>query len=70
MPAAARLAVPWLVTAAVVQLAVGASNRLAGRAGAGMPGRRGRTRRARMMTASFVGTLAVAMAALVRGIIA
>ena len=32
-PAAVRLAVPWLVTAAVVQIAVGAGVRVAGRAG-------------------------------------
>jgi flagellar biosynthesis protein FliR len=70
VPAAARLAVPWLVTAAVVQIAVGASNRLAGRAAAGLPGGAAVPAVLAMMTAALVGTLAVALAALVHGMVA
>jgi flagellar biosynthesis protein FliR len=70
VPAAARLAVPWLVTAAVVQVAIGASNRLAGRAAAGLPAGAAVPAALAVMTAAFVGTLAVALAALVRGILA
>lgn len=66
VPAAVRLAVPWLVTAAVVQLAVGASTRLATRASANIPGAAAVPAALVMMTASLVATLAVAIAALVR----
>ena len=68
LPAAVRLAVPWLVTGAVVQIAVGVSNRLAGRAAASLPTATGVPAALAMMTAALVGTLAVALAALVRGI--
>jgi flagellar biosynthesis protein FliR len=69
IPAAVRLAVPWLVTAAVVQIAVGTSNRLAGRASASLPTSAGAPAALAMMTAAFVGTLAVAIAALVRNLV-
>jgi flagellar biosynthesis protein FliR len=68
VPAAIRLAVPWLVTGAVVHIAVGVSNRLAGRASASLPTNAGVPAALAMMTAALIGTLAVAFAALVRGI--
>ena len=64
---AARLAIPWLVTAAVVELAVGIGGRLAGRAALALPGGTAVPSALAMMTASLVTTLAVAMAALMRG---
>lgn len=66
IPAAVRLAVPWLVTAAIVQLAVGAGTRVAARASANIPGTVAVPAALVMMTASLVATLAVAIAALVR----
>jgi len=66
VPAAVRLAVPWLVTAAVVQLAVGAGTRLATRASANIPGAAAVPAALVMMTASLVATLAIAIAALLR----
>jgi hypothetical protein len=66
VPTAVRLAVPWLVTAAVIQLAVGAGTRVAGRASAHVPGAVAVPAALVMMTASLVATLAVAMAAVVR----
>ncbi len=69
IPAAVRLAVPWLVTAAVVQIAVGASARLAGRASSSLPTSAGVPAALAMMTAALVGTLAIGIAALVRGIV-
>jgi flagellar biosynthesis protein FliR len=65
--AAVRLAVPWLVTAAVIEIAVGAGTRLAGRAGLHAPGSAAVPAALAMMTAALVGTLAVAIAALIRG---
>ncbi len=67
IPAAIRLAVPWLVTAAVVQIAVGVGVRLATRAGAHAPAAAAVPAALVMMTASLVATLAVAMAAIMRG---
>jgi flagellar biosynthetic protein FliR len=64
---AVRLAVPWLVTAAVVEIAVGVGVRLAGRAGNAAPAAAAVPAALVMMTAALVGTLAVAFAALVRG---
>ena len=66
-PIAARLAVPWLLTAAVVEIAVGVAGRLAGRAASHGPLGAAAPAALVMMTASLVGTLAVAIAALVRG---
>ena len=65
VPIAAQLAVPWLVTAAVVEVAAGAAVRLAGRASHG-PIAAVTPAALVMMTASLIGTLAVAIAALVR----
>ncbi|MBS1121426.1 MAG: Bacterial export protein, family 1 [Deltaproteobacteria bacterium] len=65
--AAVRLAVPWLVTAAVVELAVGVGTRVAGRAGLFVPRGAAVPAALAMMTAALVATLAVAIAALVRG---
>jgi len=65
---AVRLAVPWLVTAAVVEIAIGVGMRLAGRAGAtGTPAAAAVPAALVMMTAALVATLAIAFASLVRG---
>ncbi len=64
---AVRLAVPWLVTAAVVEIALGVSLRLAGRAGVHAPGAAAVPAALVVMTAALVGTLAIAIAAIVRG---
>ncbi|MEO6773790.1 MAG: flagellar biosynthetic protein FliR [Kofleriaceae bacterium] len=66
VPTAVRLAVPWLVTAAVVQIAAGVGTRLAGRANASVPGAVAVPAALVMMTASLVATLAVATAAVIR----
>jgi flagellar biosynthesis protein FliR len=66
VPAAIRLAVPWLVTAAVVQIAIGAGVRLAGRAAPHAPVAAAVPAALVMMTAALVGTLAVAIARLVQ----
>lgn len=67
VPAAVRLAIPWLVTAAVVQLAVGIGTRVAGRTAAFLPGAAAVPAAIVMMTASLVATFAIAFAALVGG---
>jgi flagellar biosynthesis protein FliR len=69
VPAGVALAVPWLVTAAVVEIAAGAGVRLAGRAGPHVGTAAGAAVPAAlvMITATLVSTLAVGMAALVRG---
>jgi flagellar biosynthesis protein FliR len=67
IPAAVRLAIPWLVTAAVVQLAVGIGTRVAGRTSAFLPAAAAVPAAIVMMTASLVATFAIAFAALVRG---
>ncbi len=64
---AVRLAIPWLVTAAVVELGVGVGVRVAGRAGAFVPGAAAVPAALVMITAALVSTLAVAIAAGVRG---
>jgi flagellar biosynthesis protein FliR len=66
VPAAVRLAVPWLVTAAIVELAIGAGTRLAARAGAHVPAVAAAPAALVMITATLVGTLAVGIATLVR----
>jgi flagellar biosynthesis protein FliR len=67
IPAAVRLAIPWLVTAAVVQLAVGIGSRVAGRTAVFLPAAAAVPAAIVMMTASLVATFAIAFAALVRG---
>lgn len=67
IPIAVRLAVPWLVTAAVVQIAVGVGTRLAARAGVHAPSAAAVPAALVMMTAALVATLAIAMAAVLRG---
>lgn len=67
VPVAVRLALPWLVTAAVVQIAIGAGVRLAARAGTHVPAAAAVPAALVMMTASLVATLAIAMAAIMRG---
>ncbi len=66
VPAAVKLAVPWLVTAAVVQIAMGVGTRVAARAGAHVPGAAAVPAALTMMTASLVATLAIAMGTLLR----
>lgn len=65
---AVRLSVPWLVTAAVVQIAVGVGMRVGGRAGTHVPAAAGVPAALAMMTAALVGTFAIAFATLVRGL--
>jgi flagellar biosynthetic protein FliR len=67
LPAAIQLAVPWLVTAAVVQIALGVGSRVGGRAAAHAPTAAAVPAALAMMTAALVATLAVAIASLVRG---
>lgn len=67
IPAAVSLAIPWLVTAAVVEIAIGAGMRLAGRAGTHAPTAAAVPAALVMMTATLVATLAIGIAALVRG---
>ena len=64
---AVRLAVPWLVTAAVVEIAVGVGMRVAGRTGHATPTAVAVPAALVMMTAALVATFAIAFAALVRG---
>jgi len=66
LPAAIRLAIPWLVTAAVVHIAVGVGIRLAARSGVHAPAAAAVPAALVMMTAALVATLAVAMAAIMR----
>lgn len=66
VPAAIRLAIPWLVTAAIVQIAMGVGTRVAGRVGQYVPGAIAVPAALVMMTASLMATLAVTIAALVR----
>jgi flagellar biosynthesis protein FliR len=66
LPSAVQLAIPWLVTAAVVEISMGVAVRLAGRAALHSPLAAATPAALVMMTASLVGTLAVAIAALVR----
>jgi flagellar biosynthesis protein FliR len=67
VPAAVKLAVPWLITAAVVQIAVGVGTRVAARSAAYVPAAAAVPAALVMMSASLVATLAIAMAAVVRG---
>jgi len=64
--AAVQLAIPWLVTAAVVEIAVGVGARVAGRAAVHAPLGAAVPAALAMMTATLVATLAVGIAALVR----
>jgi flagellar biosynthesis protein FliR len=66
LPRAAQIAAPWLVTAAVVEVAAGVAVRVGGRAAGGGPLAAATPAALVMMTATLVGTLAVAIAALVR----
>lgn len=63
---AVRLAVPWLVTAAVVEIGVGVGMRVAGRTGHATPTAVAVPAALVMMTAALVATFAIAFAALVR----
>jgi len=65
--AGVKLAVPWLVTAVVVELAVGAGTRVAGRTALHAPVAAAVPAALAMMTAALISTLAIAMAALIRG---
>jgi flagellar biosynthesis protein FliR len=66
VPIAVQLAIPWLVTAAVVEIAAGVAVRLAGRAAIHAPVDAATPAALVMMTASLMATLAVAIAVLVR----
>jgi type III secretory pathway component EscT len=66
VPVAVRLAVPWLVTAAVVHIAIGVGTRVAARSGSHVPTAVAVPAALTMMTAALVATLAIAIAALVR----
>jgi flagellar biosynthesis protein FliR len=66
LPAAIRLAAPWLITAAIVELAIGAGVRVAGRAGCAVPAAAAVPAAFVMITASLVATLAITIAALLR----
>jgi flagellar biosynthesis protein FliR len=68
LPIAVRLAIPWLVTAAVVEIAAGVATRLAGRAALQGPAAAATPAALVMMTASLIGTLAVAIAAVIRSV--
>ncbi len=67
VPSAVALAIPWIVTAAVVELAIGAGVRVAGRAGSHAPVAAAVPAALVMITAALIATLGVAIAALVRG---
>jgi flagellar biosynthetic protein FliR len=71
VPAAVRLAVPWLVTAVVVQVAVGAGVRVAGRSGAHVGGAAGAAVPAAMvmMTATLVSLLTVGISTAIRDVL-
>lgn len=64
--AAVQLAIPWLVTAAVVEIAVGVGVRVAGRSALQAPVGAAVPAAMAMMTAALVGTFAIGVAALVR----
>lgn len=66
VPIAVQLAIPWLVTAAVVEIAAGVAVRIAGRAAVHAPVAAVTPAALVMMTASLVATLAMAIAVLVR----
>ncbi|MGE0872228.1 MAG: flagellar biosynthetic protein FliR [Kofleriaceae bacterium] len=67
VPSAVALAIPWLVTAAIVELAVAAGSRVSARVALDAPVGAAVPAALAMMTAALVSTLAVAIAALVRG---
>jgi flagellar biosynthesis protein FliR len=66
VPIAARLAAPWLITAAVVEIAAGAATRVASRAAAAAPLPAAVPAAIAMITASLVGVLAIAVATAIR----
>jgi flagellar biosynthesis protein FliR len=68
LPRAVQLAIPWLVTAAVVEIAAGVAARLAGRAALQGPAAAATPAALMMMTASLIGTLAVAIATVIRSV--
>ncbi len=65
--AGVTLAVPWLVTAIVVELAIGAGSRVAGRTALHAPVAAAVPAALAMMTAALISTLAIALAAMIRG---
>jgi flagellar biosynthesis protein FliR len=67
VPLAVRLAIPWLVTAAIIEIAVGVGVRVAGRAGIHVPLGVAAPAALVMITASLVSLLAIAMSAAMRG---
>lgn len=69
VPAAVGLAVPWLVTVAVVQIAIGAGVRVAGRSAAHAPTAVAIPTALVMVTASLVSVLAIAITFLIRKVV-
>ncbi|MGE0551583.1 MAG: flagellar biosynthetic protein FliR [Kofleriaceae bacterium] len=67
IPSAVALAIPWLVTAAIVELAVAAGCRVSSRVAVDAPIGAAVPAALAMMTAALVSTFAVGVAALVRG---
>src|SRR5262249_33491945 len=67
VPIAVRLSIPWLITAAVVELGAGVAVRIAGRPALHGPIGAAAPAALVMMTVTLIGLLAVAIAALVRG---
>lgn len=63
------LAIPWLVTAVVVEIARGVGTRLAGRAAAHLPMAASVPAALAMMTAALIATFALALASLIRATI-
>ena len=68
VPAAVRLALPWLVTVGVGQVAIGAGGRGAGRAGVSVPAGAAVPAALAMMTAACISVFSVGIAVLVRGV--
>lgn len=64
IPTAVHLALPWLVTAAVIELAAGVASRVGGRAAMHAPYAAAAPAALVMITATLVSTLAVAIARL------
>lgn len=65
IPTAVHLALPWLITAAVIELAAGVASRVGGRATMHAPYAAAAPAALVMMTAALVSTLAVAIARLI-----
>jgi type III secretory pathway component EscT len=67
IPIAVQLAVPWLITAAIVEVALGVGGRLAAQAATFSPIAAAVPAALAMMTAALIATLGVVIAAAIRG---